>query len=66
MNPQDGMTLWVAEIWCVNPSRKRTIWPIAALSEDQAIILAEKRASELFGKKKEGWTSLEVHMPNMT
>ena len=50
----------------MDPKRKRTIWPIMALSEDQAILLAEKKAIEAFGEKGKGWSSLEIHIPNMT
>jgi len=60
------ITSWVAEVWCLDPKRKRTIWPILALSEDQAVLLAEKKASEAFGEKGKGWSSLYVHMPNIT
>lgn len=62
----EGATLWSVEVLCLEPTRKRSIPPVAALSEDQAVILAERKASEMFGKKGESWSAVEVHMQNIT
>lgn len=60
------MNQWIVEVHCIDPIRVRRIEGIEAFSEDQAMILAEKRAVDIFGKKGEGWKRIVVHMPNTT
>jgi hypothetical protein len=59
-------TQWAVDVLCTCPLRKRRIGTVVALSEDQALMLAEKMAVKLFGDKGEGWIGLEVYMPNAT
>lgn len=63
---EESMTAWSAEVSCLDPCRKRNIWPIIAFSEEQAILIAVRKACEMFGKQGEGWISLTVHMQNST
>lgn len=60
------MKEWMVRVFCLDPNRCREMPSVAALSEEQAVMIAEKRASEMFGRKGEGWIKVEVHMPNIT
>lgn len=60
------MKEWVVDVFCLDPNRCRRMGSVAALSEDQAIMMAEKKASEMFGKKGQGWIKVEVYITNTT
>lgn len=56
------MKEWAVDVFCLDPNRCRRMGSVAALSEDQAIMMAEKKASEMFGKKGQGWIKVEVYL----
>lgn len=66
MSPQEIGTPWQVEVFCLNPARKRMLGIIYALSEEQAKMIAEKRAEDVLGKKGEVWTEVRAHIPKTT
>lgn len=60
------MSTWIVEVECRNPIRTRLVGSVQALSEEQAVVLAEKRANEVLGNKGEVWRSLKVYIANNT
>jgi hypothetical protein len=57
---------WAVVVKCLNPIRIREIESVLALNQEQAILVASKKASELLGEKGEGWEDLSVHIINVT